>query len=89
MSTKVFLNLGAAETPQSSKDFTPAAENIDTRFGKLEYPGGYPTEETVQKVYDELDLQRATRALPGHVPGALHERYADWNSSRLWHKKLF
>jgi hypothetical protein len=27
----------------------------------LEFPGGYPTEETAQKVYDELDLQRATQ----------------------------
>ena len=55
------MNLGAAEAPQSSKNFIPAAENIETRFGKLEYPGGYPTKETVQKVYDELDLQRATQ----------------------------
>ena len=61
MSTKSIFELGAAEAPQSSKDFIPAAENIETRFGKLEYPGGYPTKETVQKVYDELDLQRATQ----------------------------
>lgn len=60
MSTKSIFELGAAEAPQSSKDFIPAAENIETRFGKLEFPGGCPTKETVQKVYDELDLQRAT-----------------------------
>ena len=34
---------------------------MQTRFGTLEFPGGYPTEETVQKVFDELDLQRATQ----------------------------
>ena len=61
MSHKSIFELGAAEAPQSSKDFIPAAEKIETRFGKLEYPNGYPTEETVQKVYDELDLQRATQ----------------------------
>ena len=34
---------------------------METRFGKLNFPGGYPTEETVQQVYDEMDLQRATQ----------------------------
>ena len=43
------------------EDFKPAPEKIETRFGKLEFPNGYPTEETAQKVYDELDLQRATQ----------------------------
>ena len=46
---------------KSAKNFKPAPENMQTRFGKLEFPGGYPTEATVQKVYDELDLQRATQ----------------------------
>jgi hypothetical protein len=27
----------------------------------LKFPGGYPTKKTVRKVYDELDLQRATQ----------------------------
>jgi hypothetical protein len=34
---------------------------MQTRFGTLAFPGGYPTEETARKVYDELDLQRATQ----------------------------
>jgi hypothetical protein len=34
---------------------------MKTRFGNLEFPGGYPTEETAQKVFDEMDLQRATQ----------------------------
>ena len=61
MSDNSIFEFGGAEAPQSSKDFTPAAENIKTRFGKLEFPDGYPTKETAQKVYDELDLQRATQ----------------------------
>ena len=59
------FELGAAEANQTSKDFkvfTPAPETIETNFGTLEFTGGaYPTPETVQKVYDELDLQRATQ----------------------------
>ena len=59
------FELGAAEAKQTSKDFkefNPAPAKIETNFGTLEFTGGgYPTKETVQKVYDELDLQRATQ----------------------------
>ena len=58
---KSIFELAATEAPQSGKDFKPAPEKIRTRFGNLEFPNGYPTETTVQKVYDELDLQRATQ----------------------------
>ena len=35
---------------------------IDTNFGTLEFQGGaYPTKATVDKVYEELDRQRATQ----------------------------
>ncbi|MFC1599243.1 DUF1254 domain-containing protein, partial [Candidatus Omnitrophota bacterium] len=59
--SKSLFKQGTAAAPQSRKDFKEAAENLQTRFGMLNFPGGYPTEETSQKVYDELDLQRATQ----------------------------
>lgn len=41
------------------------AEDINTRIGKLsfthDFAGGYPTKETVAKLYDERDFQRATQ----------------------------
>ena len=55
------FELADSEALRSAKDFKPAPGTMKTRFGTLEFPGGYPTEETVQKVYDELDLQRATQ----------------------------
>ena len=58
---KSIYELVASDAPQSAKDFTPAPEKMKTRFGTLAFPDGYPTAETVQKVYDELDLQRATQ----------------------------
>ena len=58
---KSIFEQAGAQAPQSAKDFKPAADKTKTRFGNLEFPGGYPTEETSQKVYDELDLQRATQ----------------------------
>ena len=36
--------------------------SIKTRIGELDYEVGFPTEETVQKLYDEMDLHRATQA---------------------------
>jgi hypothetical protein len=39
------------------------AETINTRIGKLsfthDFANGYPTRETVEKLYDERDFQRA------------------------------
>ena len=55
------FELAGAEEKYKPGDFRPAPETMQTRFGTLEFPGGYPTEATVRKVYDELDLQRATQ----------------------------
>ena len=58
---KSFFEQAGSETKYTPGDFKPAPDKMKTRFGALAFPGGYPTEETVQKVYDELDLQRATQ----------------------------
>ncbi len=36
-----------------------AQETRDTRIGKLSFESGYPSQETVKKLYDEMDFQRA------------------------------
>ncbi len=53
------------------------AETIDTRFGQLEFEGGYPTAETVQKLYNELDFQRAVQAYLWALPMASYGAMAD------------
>ncbi len=54
---------------QNASDFQPAPDVIETNFGTLEFElGAYPTEETVQMVYDEMDLQRATQAYMDFMP---------------------
>jgi len=56
------FELGSADDPQTAEDFKSAPASIETNFGTLEFTGGgYPTPETVDRVYDELDLQRATQ----------------------------
>ena len=59
---------------QTNKDFKPAPDRIETNFGTLEFElEAFPNEETAQKLYDELDLQRATQAYMDFYPAlSLH-----------------
>ncbi len=48
------------------------SETLDTRIGELEFThdfiAGYPTDATVEKLFDELDFQRAVQAYIWSVP---------------------
>jgi len=60
---------GSAGKKQTARDFKPAPAKIKTNFGTLQFDGGaFPTDESVQKIYDELDLQRATQAYMDFFP---------------------
>ena len=56
-----------------------AQETIDTRIGKLTFESGYPSNETVQKLYDELDFQRACQAYIWGIPAV---GLAEWRKYR-------
>ena len=45
-----------------------AQETKDTRIGTLAFESGYPSKETVQKLYDEMDFQRACQAYLWGIP---------------------
>ena len=45
-------------------------DTVETRLGTLKYTDGFPDEATVQKVYDNLDFQRATQAFLTSMPAA-------------------
>lgn len=54
---------------QTAKDFKPAPAEISTDIGTFTFENGaFPTEESAQKIYDELDLQRATQAYMDFYP---------------------
>lgn len=50
------------------------AETLDTRIGKLEFThdfaNGYPTDATVEKLFNEMDFQRAVQAYLWAIPFA-------------------
>ena len=57
----------------------PMTGTINSRIGPLAFEGGYPTDATVAKLYDEMDFQRATQAYMWAIPivsfAKLQEQY--------------
>jgi hypothetical protein len=51
-----------------SQIMTP--DSVETRIGTLKFFDGFPTKETTQKVYDNLDFQRGIEAFLSFVPAA-------------------
>ena len=45
-------------------------DKVETRLGTLRFFDGFPDEETVQKVYDNLDFERGVQAFLTAMPGA-------------------
>src|SRR4029453_1230487 len=54
-------------------------QEIETRIGALEFThdfaNGYPTDETVEKLYDERDFQRACQAYLWSLPAVSFARW--------------
>jgi hypothetical protein len=46
----------------------PTTGAIASRIGSLEFEGGYPTQESLTKLYDELDFQRAVQTYLWAIP---------------------
>ena len=57
-------------TLRTDKSGTSAQETRDTRIGKLVFESGYPSAKTVQKLYDEMDFQRACQGYLWGIPAA-------------------
>ena len=53
-----------ATIPESIR--TP--DKVETRLGTLEFSDVYPSAETVEAVYDNLDFQRGVRVFPDALP---------------------
>lgn len=54
---------------QTEKGFVPAPAKIYTDFGTLNFElDAFPDEASVKKIYDEMDLQRATQAYMDFYP---------------------
>lgn len=52
----------------AAQAYENTTEKFDTRIGELEFIGGYPTQETIDTAFDQLDVQRATQAYLEFMP---------------------
>jgi hypothetical protein len=50
----------------------------DTRIGKIEFDLGFPSKKSVDKLYDEIDFQRASQA---YIWGLPIIGFAEWQAS--------
>ena len=69
-----------AEPKQPVKKAQRALEGrVQTRIGELEFVNGYPSDETVKKLYNEMDFQRAVPSLPLGLPMV---EMAEWQKAQ-------
>lgn len=59
----------------TTQDFCDNPKGIETRIGKLEFEAGYPSKETAEKLYDELDFQRAVQSFLWSYPAVSFQSF--------------
>ena len=68
------------ETKQPVKKTSRALEGtIQTRIGELKFESGYPSDATVEKLYNELDFQRSVQAYLWGLPMV---EMAEWQKAQ-------
>jgi hypothetical protein len=82
-----FLLLATAAAAQDAKRAPDAPQTIDTRIGKLDFThdfaNGYPSDATVQKLYDERDFQRACQAYLWSLPAVAFTSFQRGTNEQL------
>ena len=53
---------------QAQTGYENTTATVQTRVGTFEYKGGFPTQETIDRAFDQLDIQRATQAYLEFMP---------------------
>lgn len=81
----VCISLFVQTTMAASSDFTPAgyntpipleimtADNVETRVGTLQFVDGFPTSNTVETLYENLDFMRGVELFLKLIPAASME----------------
>jgi hypothetical protein len=68
MTMRDFVFAGAAVLVLLGTLSVTQAETVDTRIGKIDLEAGYPSKASVDKLFDEMDFQRATQAFIWALP---------------------
>ena len=76
----LFVTSVMADTKKPIKKSSRALEGtVKTRIGKLKFINGYPSDETVKKLYNEMDFQRAVQAYLWGLPMV---EMAEWQKAQ-------
>ncbi|MDO9024294.1 DUF1254 domain-containing protein [Zwartia sp.] len=80
ITTKVAAALVATilALPVAAQEQSVLQGTKDTRIGKIEFDKGFPSKKAVEKLYDELDFQRACQA---YIWGLPIIGFAEWQAS--------
>ena len=78
----LLLTTTTAMAALAAPSFAPA-ETVDSRIGKLELQAGYPSKATAERLFDEMDFQRATQAFIWALPAV------GFHGLHLAHKNTF
>ncbi len=70
LAASVSIILLITSAPALSQDSNPfeGDRTVNTRIGDLTFESGYPSAETVTKLYDEMDFQRASQGYLWGIP---------------------
>ena len=90
----------AQPTPKKITPIPPgiaAPERVETRFGALDFFDGFPSDASVQKLYDNLDFQRAVQAyllaIPAVNQAAMRKALLTWGPANttmpIWEDLVF
>jgi hypothetical protein len=83
MTMRHFLFAGSSALALLATSSLARAETVDTRIGKLELQAGYPSKATAERLFDEMDFQRATQAFIWALPAV------GFHGLHLAHKNTF
>ena len=67
----------------ASSAFTAEVQTVPTRLGDLILENGYPSRETADRLYDEMDFQRATQAYLWALPAVGYKALYDAQAKTL------
>src|SRR5262245_49125334 len=83
MTMKLVMSSGTAMLVLLATSPLASAQTVDTRIGRLELQAGYPSKATAEKLFDEMDFQRATQAFVWALPAV------GFHGLHLAHKNTF
>jgi len=67
------ISVAIASALAITSAYAETPDSVKTRIGDLKFEKGFPTEETKQKVFDEIDYQRAVQAYMWAYPAVSFE----------------